>query len=101
MAKLKASSLQEYSKAASEQPNISAEIVTKLNEKKLKAHKKCKTADRESFNANRRAKQAFFNSVNATMKNQEISAKKKFNILKKLMKNQKPPSFLLLLKIMR
>ena len=39
--------------------------------------------------ANRRAKLAFINSVNATMNNFSISAKKKFNILQKLMKNNK------------
>ena len=39
--------------------------------------------------ANRRAKLAFINSVNATMNNCSISAKKKFNILQKLMKNNK------------
>ena len=74
---------------ATSKPNVSAEIVTRLNEKKSKALKKCKTSARESFNANRRAKQSFFNSVNSTMRNFEISAKKKFNILTKLMKNQK------------
>ena len=43
----------------------------------------------ESTKANLRAKNAFFNTVNATMQNYEISAKKKFSILTKLMKNQK------------
>ena len=36
-----------------------------------------------------RAKNAYFNTVNAIMQNYEISAKKKFSILTKLMKNQK------------
>ena len=38
---------------------------------------------------NRRAKEDFFNTVNNTMHNQSISAKKKFSILIKLMKNSK------------
>ena len=36
-----------------------------------------------------RAKNAYFNTVNAKTQNYEISAKKKFSILTKLMKNQK------------
>ena len=67
----------------------SPEIVTRLQERKDRALKKSKNAAKESFNANRRAKQSFFNSVNSTMRNPEITAKKKFNILSKLMKNQK------------
>ena len=43
----------------------------------------------ESVKANRRAKNSFFNSVNSTMQNFDISAKKKFKILTKLMNNQK------------
>ena len=70
-------------------PNVPQEIVTRLKNKKNKDHQKCKSADRESFQANRRAKQAFYNSVNSTMRNYEISAKKKFSILTKLMKNEK------------
>ena len=71
------------------QPNVSQEIVTRLKKRKKKNHQKCKSADRESFQANRRAKQAFYNSVNSTMRNHEISAKKKFSNLTKLMKNEK------------
>ena len=70
-------------------PNTNPDIFTRLTEKKTKAFQKCKNSDKESFNANRRAKQAFYDTVNSTMKNHEISAKKKFNILTKLMKNQK------------
>ena len=40
-------------------------------------------------NANRRAQKAFYNSVNSTMNNPNISAKKKYGILTKLMKSQK------------
>ena len=39
--------------------------------------------------ANRRVKSAFYNSVNSTMNNHSISAKKKFSILLRLMKNNK------------
>ena len=39
--------------------------------------------------ANRRAKSAFYNTVNCTMNNHSISAKKKFSILLRLMKNNK------------
>ena len=70
-------------------PDQNPDIVTRLADKKKKALNNCKISDRESFNANRRAKKSFFNTVNSTMKNREISAKKKFNILTKLMKNQK------------
>ena len=69
--------------------NLDEDIVTRLKENKNKALAKCKDSGKESFKANRRAKQAFFDTVNNTMKNSEISAKKKFNILTKLMKNQK------------
>ena len=42
-----------------------------------------------STKANRRAKSAFHDTVNNTLRNPSISAKKKFNILFKLMKNNK------------
>ena len=71
------------------QPNISPEVVTRLRNKKVNAFKKSRDAANESTKANRRAKMAFFNSVNSVMHNYEISAKKKFSILTKLMKNQK------------
>ena len=44
---------------------------------------------KESQNANKRAKNSFFNAINSTMLNFEISAKKKISILSKLMNNQK------------
>jgi hypothetical protein len=69
--------------------NIRPEILTKYLEKKNKAFDKSKDAANNSKMANRRAKLAFINSVNATMNNYSISAKKKFNILQKLMKNNK------------
>ena len=46
-------------------------------------------SSKESTKANLRVKNNFFNSVNQTMLNYEISAKKKFSILTKLLNNQK------------
>ena len=69
--------------------NISAEIVTRLGSKRSKAETAYKSSNVESNNANRRAKQSFFNTITATMHNNNISAKKKFCILSKLMKNNK------------
>ena len=43
----------------------------------------------ESSKVNRRAKSDFYNSVKCTMNNYSISAKKKFNILLRLTKNNK------------
>ena len=75
--------------SAQNRPNCPVEIVTQLREKRDRVAKRSKFSDTESKKANRRAKNVFFNTVNATMQNYEISAKKKFNILTKLMKNQK------------
>ena len=63
--------------------------MTKYENKKNKAYSKARQSANQSTNANKRAKLAFFNSVNSTMTNYSISAKKKFNILQKLMKNNK------------
>ena len=71
------------------EPNPPPEIVTRLLNKKNNAHKKARDAANESTKLNRRAKAAFNNTVNATMFNHSISAKKKFSILFKLMKNNK------------
>ena len=68
---------------------VSEEIVTRLQGKKNQSSKKARASANASTKANLRAKNAFFNTVNATMQNYEISAKKKFSILTKLMKNQK------------
>ena len=68
---------------------VSEDIVTRLKDKKNRASKRARCSANESSKANLRAKNAFFNTVNATMSNYEISAKKKFSILTKLMKNQK------------
>ena len=68
---------------------VSEELVTRLTDKKKCASKRARSSSNESTKANLRAKNAFFNTVNSTMSNYEISAKKKFSILTKLMKNQK------------
>ena len=70
-------------------PNIEPEILTRCKAKMTKAHSKARTAANASNLANRRAKNNFYNSVNATMNNFSISAKKKFSILLRLMKNNK------------
>ena len=71
------------------QDNPRPEIVTRLLNKKKKACTKAREAANESCKANRRAKAAFTNTVNNTLRNPSISAKKKFAILFKLMKNNK------------
>ena len=62
--------------AVTAQPNSTPELITRLKTKKEKAFAKCKSASNESTKANRRAKQAFFHSVNSTMHNSNVSAKK-------------------------
>ena len=65
------------------------EILTRYLGKRNKAYSKAREAANNSNVANRRAKYAFYNSVNSTMNNISISAKKKFSILLNLMKNKK------------
>ena len=71
------------------QPNPTPEVVTRFLHRKNKAYEKSRQAANDSTKANRRAKLAFHNTVNNTMSNPSISAKKKFSILLKLMKNNK------------
>ena len=73
----------------SNQTNISPEILTRYLAKKTKTFSKARESANTSNLANRRAKFAFYNTVNCTMNNYSISAKKKFSILLKLMKNNK------------
>ena len=75
--------------SALSQPNLSPDILTRLGNKKDKACKKSRDSANQSTKANRRAKLDFYNSVNSTMHNYSISAKKKFAILTNLMKNGK------------
>jgi hypothetical protein len=72
--------------------NVCLELVTRLSEKKQRSYRRYNTAAKESQKGNRRAKLAFFNSVNSTMHNSCISAKKKFSILSKLIRTQKVSS---------
>ena len=68
------------------------DLVTRPSDKKQNSYKGYCAAANESCKANRRAKLAFYNSVNATMHSANISAKKKFSILTKLMRTQKVSS---------
>ena len=54
-----------------------------------KAFAKARQSANDSCKANRRAKVAFSNTVNNTLKNPSISAKRKCSILLNLMKNNK------------
>ena len=73
----------------SNDPSTPPVILTQLLLKKEKIHNNYKVASKESQKANKRAKNSFFNAINSTMLNFEISAKKIFSILSKLMNNQK------------
>ena len=64
-------------------------MVTRLLNKKNKAHQNSREAANDSNKANRRAKASFYNTMNDTLRNSNLSAKKKFSILLKLMKNNK------------
>ena len=65
------------------------EIVTRLLNKRDKALNKSRNSANESSKANRGVKAAYTNTVNSLLRNPSISAKKKFGILLKLMKNNK------------
>jgi len=65
-------------------PNPTPAIVTRLLDKKTIAYEKSRQAANDSTKANRRAKISFHNTVNNTMGNPSISAKKKFSILIRL-----------------
>ena len=73
-------------------PQTPEVVVTRLLKKKISTSEKARQSANESKYANTRAKNTFFNSVNSTMHNPNISAKKKFSILKNLMKTQKMSS---------
>ena len=70
-------------------PNNDCETITKLLNKKNKAHSKSRKDANISLKQNRKSKTDFFNSINSTMTNSYISAKKKFSILIKLMQTNK------------
>ena len=88
----------DYRKILNE-PSPSPEIITRLLNRRNKAHEKSRQSANDSTKANRRAKTSFHNTVNDTLRNPSISAKKKFSILLKLMKNNKFSNILLWLKM--
>ena len=69
----------DYQKCLNE-TNSSPELVTRLLHKKTKAHQKSREAANDSNKANRRAKSSFYNTMNDTLRNSNLSAKKKFSI---------------------
>ena len=69
--------------------NPQPELVTRYLNKRNKTLKKSRESANESSKANRRVKNAYSNTVNAILNNPSITAKKKFGILLKLMKNNK------------
>ena len=74
------------------QPNTPPEVLTALLNKKNKVFNTARESANQSTYANKRSKVNFYNGVNALMKNPNISAKKKFGILTKLLKNNKSSS---------
>ena len=60
-----------------------------MHNNKIKAHRRARAAANNSLKVNRRVKEGYFNTVNSIMNNTQISAKKKFSILIKLMNSQK------------
>ena len=69
--------------------NLAPEIVTRYLNKRNKALDKARQSSNESCKANRRVKTAYCNNINSLLHNPSISAKKKFGVLLKLMKNEK------------
>ena len=69
-------------------PHPNQQIKTRLLNKRNSAFKKSRQSANESSKANRRAKNAYSNTVNSLLVNPSVSAKKKFGILLKLMKNR-------------
>ena len=69
--------------------NPKPEIVTRFVNRKNKAFEQSRQSANESCKANRRVKINYGSTVNSLLVNPSISAKKKFGILLKLMKNNK------------
>ena len=69
--------------------NPNNDTVCRLKLNRDKAFTKSQESANQSATANKRTKTNFFNSVNSTMTNFNISAKKKISILTKLMNNGK------------
>ena len=79
----------EYKKLLNNSNNVAPEILTRYLNKRNKALDKARQSSNESSKANRRVKTAYCNTINSLLHNSSISAKKKFGILLKLMKNDK------------
>ena len=69
--------------------SLSNDDITRLKNKMDNSHTRSVSASNRYSFADKRSKSAFFHSVNSTMNNNNISAKKKFSILTRLMKNNK------------
>ena len=69
--------------------NPRPEIVTRYLNRRKKSLEKSRQSANESLKANRRVKTAYYTTVNSIMNNPSITAKNKFGILLKLMKNGK------------
>ena len=67
--------------------NPRPELVTRYLNRRNKALDKYRQSANESCKANRRVKNSYNNTVNSLLHNPSITAKKKFGILLKLMKN--------------
>ena len=78
--------------SATANPTSSAEVVTRLFRNKQNKFEKSRVAANESVKANRKAKTNYYNSVNGTLRNPKLTAKKKFAILLKLTKKNKHSS---------
>ena len=80
-----------YLKAKND-PNCSNETVTRLLHSKESKFRKSRAAANKSVKGNRKAKIDYFNTVNATIRNPELTPKKKFEILLRLTKKSKQSS---------
>lgn len=69
--------------------NSDNDTITKLLYKKTKAYHQSRKDANNSLKQNRKAKTDFFNSINSTLTNPNMSSKKKFSILLKLMQTNK------------
>jgi hypothetical protein len=75
--------------ASQSNPDIHPDILTRLLNRKDKLHLKSNSASKAYNYANKRIKSNFYSALNSTLNNSNISAKKKFSILTKLMNNSK------------
>ena len=75
--------------SAAARTDVSHETLTRLSDKRHRAHTKVRMSANQSNKANRRCKIYFDHTVNSLMHNNCISAKKKFSVLIKLMKTGK------------